>query len=315
MRYAGNFHPEWGYLAPAPNFMRTARVILVATAIGATAGAGVVFSLVGRADTETSVAARTLARPADVASAQLNTPEPAPASATLGAAHPPARSTESTSVHVNTPQSAPAAPPSGSARTPARSTEGASAQLNAPQPASAPPAAVAHDHAAKSLAADAPRAGVADSESKPMSTTMAPAGISALAEVPAVNDDASAHPATLPSAAAPSFAAPQAKLAVSAPAASAPSASAGVPATAAVSPPVVTSTSAAQAALAQQKWMAAKKHVAPRFAARGGYSRIAPGQYYMSANNYENRGRGAYYRENGWNGGYYQSGGGRFQDW
>ena len=35
MRYAGNFHPEWGYLAPAPNFIRTARVILVATAVGA----------------------------------------------------------------------------------------------------------------------------------------------------------------------------------------------------------------------------------------------------------------------------------------
>ena len=63
MRYAGNFHQEWGYLAPAPSFIRTARVILVAAAVGATAGAGVVFSLVGREDTETSVAARTLARP------------------------------------------------------------------------------------------------------------------------------------------------------------------------------------------------------------------------------------------------------------
>ena len=48
MRSAGNFHPEWGYLAPAPSFMRTVRVILVATAIGATAGAAVVVSLVGR---------------------------------------------------------------------------------------------------------------------------------------------------------------------------------------------------------------------------------------------------------------------------
>ena len=34
----------------------------------------------------------------------------------------------------------------------------------------------------------------------------------------------------------------------------------------------------------------------------------------MSADNYENRGRGGYYRENGWNGGYSQSGG-RFQSW
>jgi hypothetical protein len=46
MRSTGNFSPEWGYLAPAPSVLRTARVVLVATAIGATAGAGVVLSLV-----------------------------------------------------------------------------------------------------------------------------------------------------------------------------------------------------------------------------------------------------------------------------
>ena len=48
MRSAGNFSPEWGYLAPTPSLARTARVVLVATAIGATAGAGVVLSLVER---------------------------------------------------------------------------------------------------------------------------------------------------------------------------------------------------------------------------------------------------------------------------
>jgi hypothetical protein len=48
MRSAGNFHPEWGYLAPAPSFMRTLRIALVATAIGASAGAAVVVSLVAR---------------------------------------------------------------------------------------------------------------------------------------------------------------------------------------------------------------------------------------------------------------------------
>ncbi len=71
MRSAGNFHPEWGYLAPAPSFMRTARIVLVAMAVGATAGAGVVLSLVGRptaAGGEESVAVRTLARPVDAAS-------------------------------------------------------------------------------------------------------------------------------------------------------------------------------------------------------------------------------------------------------
>ena len=60
MRSAGNFSPEWGYLAPAPSFMRTARIVVVATAIGATAGAGVVLSLLDRPAAEgdrTSLAA------------------------------------------------------------------------------------------------------------------------------------------------------------------------------------------------------------------------------------------------------------------
>jgi hypothetical protein len=63
MRSAGNFHPEWGYLAPAPSFMRTARIVLVAMAIGATAGAAVIISLVQRpaADSaNTSIAAHAL---------------------------------------------------------------------------------------------------------------------------------------------------------------------------------------------------------------------------------------------------------------
>ncbi|MGD0024598.1 MAG: hypothetical protein ABSC37_08220 [Xanthobacteraceae bacterium] len=63
MRSAGNFHPEWGYLAPAPSFMRTIRFAVVATAVGATAGVGVMVSLVERpaADVgDTSIAAHAL---------------------------------------------------------------------------------------------------------------------------------------------------------------------------------------------------------------------------------------------------------------
>ena len=63
MRSAGNFHPEWGYLAPAPSFMRTARIVLVAMAIGATAGAAVMISLVQRPAADaanTSIAAHAL---------------------------------------------------------------------------------------------------------------------------------------------------------------------------------------------------------------------------------------------------------------
>lgn len=66
MRFAGNFNPEWGFLAPAPGFARMARIAVVAAAVGASAGAAVVFSLVERpAAEETSVAARTLAQPTD----------------------------------------------------------------------------------------------------------------------------------------------------------------------------------------------------------------------------------------------------------
>ena len=73
MRHAGNFSPEWGYLAPAPSFLHTARIALVAVAVGATASAAVVFSLLDRPEADESVAARTLV-PANVASAAATAP-------------------------------------------------------------------------------------------------------------------------------------------------------------------------------------------------------------------------------------------------
>ena len=60
MRHVGNFNPEWGYLAPAPSLLRTARVLLVATAIGAITSAAVIFSLIDRPAAKTTIAARTL---------------------------------------------------------------------------------------------------------------------------------------------------------------------------------------------------------------------------------------------------------------
>lgn len=80
MRSAGNFHPEWGYLAPAPSFMRTARVALVATAIGATAGAVVVVSLVvrpGANDDNGSIAAHALVSAAPLVTAPVVSALPA----------------------------------------------------------------------------------------------------------------------------------------------------------------------------------------------------------------------------------------------
>jgi hypothetical protein len=72
MRHVGNFNPEWGYLAPAPSLLRTARVFLVAAAIGASTSAAVVLSLTDRPAAETTVAARTL-----VLSAEPSSPAPA----------------------------------------------------------------------------------------------------------------------------------------------------------------------------------------------------------------------------------------------
>lgn len=94
MRSAGNFHPEWGYLAPAPSFVRTLRIVLVATAIGATAGAAVVVSLVARpgsSSADSSIAAHALVTaPVHSASAAVVPPAPqaAPVQAAASAAAP-----------------------------------------------------------------------------------------------------------------------------------------------------------------------------------------------------------------------------------
>jgi hypothetical protein len=73
MRASANFHPEWGYLAPAPSFIRRVRVVLVATTLGAIVGAGVGLFPVSHQATELSVAARTLVRPIKTA-AGANSP-------------------------------------------------------------------------------------------------------------------------------------------------------------------------------------------------------------------------------------------------
>ena len=75
MRHAKKFHPEWGFLAPAPSFMRTLRTVLVATAVGATAGGGLVLSLVDHSADQTSVAERTLVRPIPTASTSVGAPQ------------------------------------------------------------------------------------------------------------------------------------------------------------------------------------------------------------------------------------------------
>ena len=140
MRSAGNFHPEWGYLAPAPSFMRTVRIALVATAIGATAGAVVVVSLVerpGSNDDNNSIAAHALVTSAPV----IASPAAAGPAKTVVAAKPSQTAQQQTS-QMTAVMSAPAITPS------AKPSAGATASkpdVARPTVAaiSAPPAALA----------------------------------------------------------------------------------------------------------------------------------------------------------------------------
>ena len=187
MRFAGNFHPEWGYLAPAPNFMRTARVVIVATAIGATAGAAVVLSLAERsapgamADAgKTLVVVHSLVQPAEAA---------APAMAPVAAAAP-ALVVAPIATAAPTAPVAPAAPakvqaniqPSAPVTVPSAPSVAANAQPIAPPPA--------------------------PSESRAVSTSAAPASVAALSESPPVTE-ASPPPASNAAAVSPVPLAPQ----------------------------------------------------------------------------------------------------------
>ncbi len=89
MRLAGNFNPEWGYIAPAPSFMRALRIAIVAGAVGASAGAAVVFSLVERPGAEESVASRTLVQATTVATVPVPSAPAAP-TASVNISAPPA---------------------------------------------------------------------------------------------------------------------------------------------------------------------------------------------------------------------------------
>jgi hypothetical protein len=183
MRFAGNFHPEWGYLAPAPNFMRTARVVVVATAIGATAGAAVVLSLAERsapgavADAgKTLVVVHSLVQPAEAA---------APATAPVAAATP-------ASVIAPVATAAPAKlqasiQPSTTSTVPVTRQPSAPPATAGAQPIAPPPA---------------------PSDSRAVSTSAAPASVAALSESPPVTE-ASPPPASNAAAVAPVPLAPQ----------------------------------------------------------------------------------------------------------
>lgn len=186
MRSAGNFHPDWGYLAPAPGFLRTARIALVATAIGATAGAVVVVSLVARPganDDDTSIAAHAL-----VTSAPIVTAPAAPVAPVAKSAPPAAAAPMSTAASTPVPAQANAAaatkePPAPAGGPPAVTLANQStpnvpvpSAVSAPAPASEgvpnlTPAALtpAPGHAGVAAVADAPAVEAAPGSAQPKS--------------------------------------------------------------------------------------------------------------------------------------------------
>jgi hypothetical protein len=142
MSNIGNFNPEWGYLAPKPGFIRSARMALATGAIGIVTGMAVAVALFAHPSADVSVAARTMA-PAGAL-------EASPTSA-VSAGN--AEIAESEARHVTALQMA------------VRTTD--------------------NSRDAKNLAT---------AESPSAVTAQRPAGVSALAEAPAVNDTAADKP-------------------------------------------------------------------------------------------------------------------------
>jgi hypothetical protein len=193
MRFAGNV-PEWGQMAPAPSLMRTARMVVVATAIGATAGAAVVLSLIDRPAqgaiaeaNKTLVVVHSLVQPAEAAAPAA--PKAEPVAAVAPAAEPstpvvpaaPVAIQASAPVQVNV---SPALPPAPAPQVVAK--------ISAPAPSDA--------HAVSTLAPPATVAAL--SESPPATETVAPAADPLTAD-PAASPGASTGPKVVTAPAAP----------------------------------------------------------------------------------------------------------------
>ena len=167
MRSAGNFHPEWGYLAPAPSFMRTLRIVLVATAIGATAGAAVVVSLVARPGANSA--------DSSIAAHALVTGAPAVHSASA-AVVPPAQQAASMPTPAPAQAAAIPAPPAAPAPQPAGASGAIAAESG--NPSNAAPPQIANAPNLPSAAAPAQTAHIEEPAAAPVheDTAIAPEG-------------------------------------------------------------------------------------------------------------------------------------------
>lgn len=63
MHQSSHLHPEWGLLVVPRSVARTARILMIAAAVGVTAGAGVISSLAERSSEQPAIVAQTLVQP------------------------------------------------------------------------------------------------------------------------------------------------------------------------------------------------------------------------------------------------------------
>jgi len=157
MRSAGNFSSEWGYLAPAPSFARTARVVLVATAIGATAGAGVVLSLIDQPTEpeKTPVAARAIVTSIRTAAVPSATPA-APVATAVPAIGPPQPGVSAPPSSHSGSAAAPAPASAKSANTPPATPAPTAPAASASTASATPPASAEAANVAEAAPADVP---------------------------------------------------------------------------------------------------------------------------------------------------------------
>jgi hypothetical protein len=181
-----NFDPQWGYGPGANRFGRTISIILVATAIGAISGGGVVLSLVDLPTGRASARAHTLAAPVQalIEAAQPNPSMDSGANGRLRAA--PADIAPLAEVALNQ--------ASARADTLAAPVQALISAPEAPQPNPQPVVEPSMDSGADD------RLGAAVNETSTNPKVVEPAGIAPLTEVGP--NDASVKVATPPSAAA-----------------------------------------------------------------------------------------------------------------
>jgi hypothetical protein len=96
MHQSSQLHPEWGILVPPRSFARNVRILMIAAAVGITAGAGVMSSLAERSSEQPDIVAQTLVQPAvqQPAAKPLNVQAKAPRTAEIKATAAPVTRTQ-----------------------------------------------------------------------------------------------------------------------------------------------------------------------------------------------------------------------------